>query len=555
MNDYISMGINMGHDRGVAIVKNGKLIGALAQERVDRIKHSSSLSIPFEAIDTLLSYLNISINQITNIGISCTSVVISDLCQYCKEVLEEYYKINNLEIIPISHHLAHAESSFNTSDFDDAIVFIADGGGDVIGKLEESETIFKANHDSIVLLEQRLQSNYIHALSRPQMYNYPFMNKNYKHEQISLGKKYGQITALLGFGSYGAGKTMGLSAYGKSLFNYERPTLSSIQFDLNFTDILEPIFELYLSSNMTYYSYLNQNRANIAQTVQKYITEQACAIIDYIIAKYTPKNICLAGGVFLNCPLNHQIVSEHPNVNIHICPAAGDEGQAIGAAFAAYKKTGLFLNRTSQVLPYLGIAYSNNEIERAIISKGLRYKKLEDTELAQLVASEIYKNHIVGILYGRSENGPRALCHRSILANPCNPDMKDYLNHKVKHRESFRPFAPTVLAERQFEIFNLKQDSPYMLLSAQVNDSYKSKLPSITHFDGSARVQSIYKSNNPLIYQIIQEFDKLSGVPVILNTSFNDNNEPIVESPTDAINTYLKTNIDILFMENYVIYK
>ena len=171
------------------------------------------------------------------------------------------------------------------------------------------------------------------------------------------------------------------------------------------------------------------------------------------------------------------------------------------------------------------------------------------------IASEIYQDKIVALLHGRSENGPRALCHRSILANPCNPDMKNIINKQVKHREAFRPFAPTVTEEKQYEIFDIIVNSPYMLLTAQVKDSYKKLLPSITHIDGSARIQSVNKNSNMLIHNILTEFEKLSGIPVVLNTSFNDNNEPIVESPNDAISTFLRTNIDVLFIENYKITK
>lgn len=555
MKNIISMGINMGHDRGAAIVKDGILIGALAQERIDRIKHSSSLEIPFDAINVLLDYLHITINDISNIGISCTSVDIPNLYRYCKDILKQHYNICIDDIVPVSHHLAHAESCFNTSDFNDALIFIADGGGDVVGELEESETLFSAENDTIELLERRLQSNYIHAFTRPQMYNYPFMNAAFRNAPISLGKKYGQLTALLGFGPYGAGKTMGLASYGKNMIEFSRPYMSSLQFKLNFFDILDQIYDFYLKSELPYYSFISENRANIAQTGQFYIEEQTCALINYIINTYKPHNLCLAGGIFLNCPLNHKIITEHPDVNVHICPAAGDEGQAIGAAFAAYKKLSSPIYRSSNVLPYLGPHYNRMEIENAINQKGLRYDILSNEQLITQIAQEVYKNHIVGVLHGRSENGPRALCHRSILANPCNADMKDYINQYVKHRENFRPFAPSVIEEKQYEIFNLKKDSPYMLLSAKVKDNYRKMLPAITHVDGTARVQSISKKNNLLIHNVLTEFEKLSGIPVILNTSFNDNNEPIVETPDNAINTYLNTNIDILFIENYKIYK
>jgi carbamoyltransferase len=557
MSRNISMGINMGHDRGAAIVCNGILLGAIAQERIDRIKHSSSLSIPFEAIDSLLNYLHISINEISCVGISCTSVDIPNLYQYTKEMLSEHYHHNFSQVIPVTHHLAHAEACFNTSDFDEAFILVADGGGDVVGKLEESESLFHAEGGNIFLLERRLQSNYIHGFTRPQMYNYPFMNLAYKNAQISLGKKYGQITALLGFGPYGAGKTMGLASYGTDLFQVPISKMNSLQFSLGFTDILETIYNLYKESNISYYNFLSINKENIAHTIQSFTERQTCEIIDYIVNKYHPQNLCLTGGLFLNCPLNYKIICQHPDISIHICPSSGDEGQSIGAAYAAYKvlNSNHAITPTSKVLPYLGIDYTSDEIENSIKMYKLNYEVISSTSLAQNIANEIYQNKIVGLLHGRSENGPRALCHRSILANPCNPCMKDILNICVKHRETFRPFAPVVTEERQYDIFDIIVDSPYMLLSAQVKEPYKQILPAITHIDGSARIQSVNKNSNLLVHNILTEFEKLSGIPVLLNTSFNDNNEPMVESPNDAISTFLHTNIDVLFMENFKITK
>lgn len=557
MNRNISMGINMGHDRGVAVVSNGILLGAIAQERIDRIKHSSSLSIPFEAIDVLLKYLHIAIDEISCVGVSCTSVDIPNLYQCTREMLSEHYNLDFSQVIPISHHLAHAESCFNTSDFDEAFVFVADGGGDVVGKLEESESLFYAKGKTISLIERRLQSNYIHGFTRPQMYNYPFMNLAYKDEQISLGKKYGQITALLGYGPYGAGKTMGLASYGTNLFDFSFPKMASLQFPLGFTDILDKIYDLYKESNMSYYNYLLNNKANIAHTIQSFIENQTCEVINYIANKYHPTNLCLTGGLFLNCPLNYKIICEHPNISIHICPSSGDEGQAIGAAYAAYKmlNSNYVITQTSKVLPYLGLDYTTEDIEKSIKSHGLNYAVISPSTLAKDIASEIYQDKIVALLHGRSENGPRALCHRSILANPCNPDMKKIINAHVKHREAFRPFAPTVTEEKQYDIFDIIVNSPYMLLSAKVKEPYKKLLPSITHIDGSARIQAVNKNSNLLIHNILTEFENLSGIPVILNTSFNDNNEPIVESPNDAISTFLRTNIDVLFMENFKITK
>ena len=206
-------------------------------------------------------------------------------------------------------------------------------------------------------------------------------------------------------------------------------------------------------------------------------------------------------------------------------------------------------------LPYIGLDYTQQEIEAAINSKNLSYQKYADDELTKLAAKYISENRIVGMHRGKTELGPRALCHRSILANPAHPDMKDILNRRVKHREEFRPFAPTVAKEDQFKYFALRASSDYMLLAPVVREEYRKKLPAVTHIDDTARVQAVSEESEPFIHQLLLELKKLIGVSVVLNTSFNVAGEPIVESPQDALNTFLKTNIDVLIIGNCVVTK
>ena len=348
---------------------------------------------------------------------------------------------------------------------------------------------------------------------------------------------------------------MGLAAYGNSIIEKPVMPVKNLDFDLSFGDMLAEIEENTISEEKSYSQYINENRANIANSIQKYAENQVLEIVKYIKAKYQAKNICLAGGLFLNCPINHRILEEIDDITLHICPATADDGQAIGNAFAAFKKFDFPIKNSSSVLPYLGLSYTDDQIENAINKKGLKFDYLSEEQLTSAVAKEIYNNKIVAVCFGRSEVGPRALCHRSILANPCWEGMKDYLNERVKHRESFRPFAPVVKADYQYKIFDLKQNSPYMLFSAQVKEEYKSVIPSVTHVDGSARIQAVSSDNNRLMYSILDEFEKISGIPVLLNTSFNDNGEPIVETPDDAIKTFLLTNIDVLVLNNYIVYK
>ena len=551
----ISLGINVGHDRGVALVKDGILVGAVAQERIDRIKHSPDVEIPYEAINELLKYLNISFDEIRYIGISSTAVDSKNLINFYADKIKEYYNCDNFELVSVPHHLSHALAAYHTSDFSNAVILVADGGGETFGRMEESESIFIAKGTEIYTAEQRLQCGYMHPMARAHNFLYPFMNRELFNEPVSIGKKYEQITQLIGFGNNGEGKTMGLAAYGKSLIEKTVIPVKNLNFELTFGDILTEIEKKTISEEKSYFQYIKENRANIANSMQKYAERQVLEIVKYIKAKYHTKNICLAGGLFLNCPINHRILEEIGGITLHICPATGDDGQAIGNAFAAFKKFNLPIKNSSYVLPYLGISYTDERIEKALNKKNLSYDHLSEEQLALAIAKEIYSNKIVGVCFGRSEVGPRALCHRSILANPCWKGMKDYLNERVKHRESFRPFAPVVKADYQYKIFNLKQNSPYMLFSAQVKEEYKSVIPSVTHVDGSARIQAVNSHNNRLMYSILDEFEKISGVPVLLNTSFNDNGEPIVETPEDAIKTFLLTNIDVLVLNNYIVYK
>lgn len=552
----ISLGINIGHDQGAAIVRDGKLLGAIAQERIDRIKHSASIRPPFAAVDALLRYTELKITNIDCVGFSSTAVHVEDLETYVCDAFKDYYSLSDIKFLSVPHHQAHAESAYFTSNFSEAIVLIADGGGEMVGMEEEAESIFYCHGSEVELSEQRLQSNYFHALYRPHNYLYPFMNKQQLHEQISLGKKYEQISNLLGFGGNGAGKTMGLSAYGTSLISSKpSPIGDPLSFNLDFQHIISEYHSLYEQSGENYFAFMKTHKADIARSVQDYTENQILELIGYIVSKYRINQICLAGGVFLNCPINHKIVEKFPQISLHICPAAGDDGQAIGAAFRSYRHIASDLTPTDSALPYLGFSYTDEQIEEALRARDLPFNRLEEKEIATAIAKKIWRNEIIGFLHGRSEIGPRALCHRSILANPTKADMKDHINAKVKHRESFRPFAPVVTAEKQFIYFSLLRDSPYMLLAAQVKKDYVSKLPAITHVDGSARVQAISHESDPFVHEILLEFEKLSGFPILLNTSFNDCGEPIVETPDDAIRTFLTTEIDTLIMENYIISK
>lgn len=554
MSCYI-IGVHTGHDRGAALLKDGVLIGAISQERLDRYKYSRSYMLPYESMDALIKYFRITWQEISCIAISGDAVEIDHIMNFFKTEFEEKYHIYNMPFFPVSHHLAHAYSAYFLGGGGTRLLLVADGGGDYVGNKTEAESLYLGHGGEITLLEQRLQDPPNRKLLDLGNHFYPFMPISLRGKQISLGRKYEQITYLLKFGFGQAGKTMGLASYGQSFVDYSSLNLHDLNFSLSFEEILKDIYIKERLLGLSHSNFISKYGADIAATVQSFTEHAVTSLIKNLCNKYQIYDICLAGGLFLNCLTNHKILETADLNNIFIAPPAGDDGQAIGAAMAAYKLYFNFSNEVKAHIPYLGLDYTNEEIKNTLRKKNLNYIYMNDHDLATKVANLISEGKIIGIHRGRTEIGPRALCHRSILADATDSRMKDTLNSRVKHREYFRPFAPIVTYEDQFKIFNLKEDSPYMLFATTVKEEYRSSIPAVTHVDGTARVQSIKREEEPFIYDVLEEFCKIKGIPVILNTSFNVNGEPIVETPEDAIQTFLKTNIDILIIGNYLINK
>ncbi len=551
----IALGIHVKHDRGACLIIDGKVVANIANERLDRIKYSSSPEIPYQSIDALLKYCNIDISQISCVGISSAGLESEKAKQFYKDEFFMHYNCDEIPFFFVSHHLAHAYSVYFSSQFDESLIFVADGGGDYVLDKQEAETLYYGIHGKIEQLSARVQDIAVRKMEYPVNTIYPFMPECVREHQISLARKYEQITHLIGFGYGQSGKTMGLASYGKSYFDYSNLNYEDLKYSLKYRDMLEDIYSLQVMSGKNHKDFIASERHNIAATLQEFTEHALISFLKNQQKKFKCDNLCLAGGIFLNCLTNHKIICECGFKNVFILPAAGDDGQALGSAYFAYKEMFGYKSKFKIDLPYLGFSYSDNEIEKAIIAKNISYHKYSYEELAQVVAQHIAENKIVGMHRGRTEIGPRALCHRSIMANPANPNMKDILNSRVKHREEFRPFAPTVTQEDQFKYFDLKAPSEYMLLAPIVKDEYRTKLPSVTHVDNTARVQAISKEKDPFLHNLLLEIKKLIGVSVVLNTSFNVAGEPIVETPQDALNTFLKTNIDVLVIENYVIIK
>lgn len=422
--------------------------------------------------------------------------------------------------------------------------------------MQEAESLFVAKNNKLEMVCRRLQNPTVGRLTDERNYLLPYMPSFIQDYEISLGKKFSQITHLIELGRNGEGKTMGLAGYGVPLFNYNAYRKGDfLDFSLKYKDLIEEIFAMKALSGKSHKEFIRDERANIASTVQLMLENTIISLLDDVLNLYPCKNLVLSGGIFLNCLLNCKIIDKFDLDNFFALPPAGDDGQALGAAYYAYTKYFGLQNKFRINLPYLGISYSNSEIINALENTNLTYRVLNDEQLAEEIANRISENKIIAIHRGKTEIGPRALCHRSILANPKNPDIKDILNYKVKHREPFRPFAPTVIAEEQFKYFDLKFESKFMNIATTVKEEYKYQLPGITHIDGTARIQAISIESEPFMHKILMAVKQKIGFPIVVNTSFNVNGEPIVESPFDAVETFLKTQIDTLVIENYLVDK
>ena len=551
----ISLGIHVGHDRGACIIKDGEVIAALANERIDRIKHSQSLKIPFETIDILLRYCHINIDDVNVVGLSGVAFEGMKMYDWYKKEFFDYYNCPYIPFYLIKHHDAHAYATYYSSGLSESLVFVFDGGGDFLSSKQESETIYIGKDGKVTEIDRRLQNMAVRHMKDEINHVFPLMPEYVQNLEMSLARKYAQITRLLGFGFGQEGKTMGLASYGTPMLDFSNLNYTDLCYSLTYKDIIKELYIMQQKEGKEFREYIYEERENIASTVQNYIEHAVISIISNYTQKYNIKNVCLSGGLFLNCLTNHKILEKCNLDHVFFLPSSGDDGQALGCAYYAYIKQFGYESPFKIQLPYLGVSYTEEEIKTSLDNKGMKYTQHSDKALAEVMAEYISQNRIIAFHRGRTEIGPRALCHRSILANPADPTMKDILNNRVKHREPFRPFAPSVIEEEQYRYFNLLQDSPYMLLATTVKPEYREKLASITHVDGTARVQSVSKESEPFIHMLLLELKQKLGCPVVLNTSFNVAGQPIVESPDDAIDTFLLNDIDILVIGSYVVTK
>ena len=578
------------HDSAATLIIDGKIIAAAQEERFTRIKHDSGY--PYNAVNFVLDYAKIKLSDIDNIifyekpflkferlletyvafapkGFSQFSKAMPTWLKeklFQKKVLFEQLKKHDKKfndeskIFFSEHHLSHAASAFFPSPFEEAIILTADGVGEWA-----TTTVAIGNKNKLEI-------------------------KKEIHFPHSLGLLYSAFTYYTGFKvNSGEYKLMGLAPYGNPI--YEDKILSNLidvkndgSFWLN-----QDYFNYSTGLTMTNDKFANlfgqkvrdtkrekltQFHMDIAASIQKVTEDIMIRIVKSLKKEFNIPNLCLAGGVALNCVANGKILKEKIFDNIWIQPAAGDAGGSLGAALALWH---IDLNNPRTINPkddmqgsYLGPEYKQNEIEKELDKLGAVYQVKDEKDLIECTANDLSKGEAIGWFQGRMEFGPRALGARSILGDPRSEVMQKNLNLKVKYRESFRPFAPSVLREDLSEWFEINTDSQYMLIVADINQKKiikmteeqknlfgidklnikRSEIPAVTHVDYSARVQTVHKETNSKYYNLIKKFKEKTNCPVIVNTSFNVRGEPIVNSPSDAFSCFLGTELDKLVIGN-----
>lgn len=552
------------HDSGVAFLRDGVPELVLEEERLNRRKKTKKY--PRLALAAGLEELGLALCDIDvlttpwDVGLlrrSFASILLrgfplslslavprSHASQQNQIVALNYYLARDLQkqfgvakpppIVNVPHHHAHAALYF-TSPFDEAAVLVMDGYGD-----ECSSSAYIGRGNKLV-----------------RDWSTGIMN--------SAGLVYTFVTEYLGFAGFGdEGKVMALAAFGEDTF-VER-----------FRDIIRPTADGGYAVNMDYFSYptFGQLRAfkrkflttfgppraphepildrhrDIAFALQAVTEEIVVHLVRGLLKRHPARDLCMMGGVALNCVANAKILEQTDVRRLWVPPCASDTGAPLGSALWHYHQT-LDHPRTFELKHALyGLAYDERAITGALQKAGLRYQRLPEETLLARVAQDLADGKIVGWFQGRFEMGPRALGNRSILADPRRENMRDVLNSKVKKRESFRPFAPAVLLERAQEFFEIAQPDPFMTLAPRVRPEQRHRIPAAVHVDGTGRIQTVERTSNPRYYRLIEEFGRLTGVPILLNTSFN-RTEPIVASPEDAIACYLRTEMDVLVLGDF----
>jgi carbamoyltransferase len=582
------------HDSAACLLKDGEILAAVQEERFTRTKNDAAF--PQNSINYCLEYAGISLSQVDHIAyyekpflkferllethvafapkgirsfLKAMPLWLKEKLAFKKMLIKALtaidptWKYTGSNLLFTTHHQSHAASAFYPSPFNEAIILTMDGVGEW-----ETASISRGAGSEITRIS----------------------HINFPH---SLGLLYSAFTYYLGFKvNCDEYKVMGLAPYGKPVYtDVILKHLTDVKSDGSFRLHMD-YFEYATGLTMTgkRFSQLFQNpprqpgsdlsafHMDMAASIQQVTEQVMLKITTSLYQQYKVDNLCLAGGVALNCVANGKILKQSGFKNIWIQPAAGDAGGALGAALSVHyeylKQERKADNTTDQMQnALLGPAYTSAQVKQELKNAGLAFEELPEEKLYPYIAAEIAAGKVIGYFKGRMEFGPRALGARSIIADARNPDMQSVLNLKIKFRESFRPFAPAVLEEHAAEYFDLGAPSPYMLLVAGVKpekritptnetaegfDKFKqtrSVIPAVTHVDYSARLQTVNQQQHPDLYNLINAFYQLTGCPMVINTSFNRMDEPIVCTPADAIACFLNTGIDVLVMEGLVVRK
>lgn len=549
------------HDSAAALIEDGRVVVAAEEERFTRRKHDNGF--PRNAIRFCLDYARVKASELSSVvfydkpvkklerALICSKShgdsAARQLNYHVRSFVHRESRIREDLLatlgcdVPVQyceHHLSHAASTFYTSPFERAAILTVDGVGEWA-----TTGLYVGGPGGIEQIKE------IH---------YP----------NSIGLFYAAMTAYLGFEvNEGEYKVMGLASYGKPTYDKEVANLLTLHEDGSFSNNPEYFSYAYDDSRMYTPKLVEllgpardpsepvtERHMNVAASLQKLCEKSLVNLAQAAHRETGLENLCMAGGVAHNVVANSRILAESGFRRVSIQPASGDSGSAIGAALQGYRQHAaippLDLYDTC-----LGPSFSNEIIEAALKQFGADYERYEETALYEQTGKLLHEDFILGWFQGRMEFGPRALGCRSILANPCRADMKEILNARIKFREEFRPFAPAVLEEHAREYFEHEGRSPYMLFCPRVREQKRGDIPAVTHVDGTARVQTVSRKMNPRFYAAIEAFAKRSGVPVVVNTSFNVKGEPIVCTPADALKCFYGTDIDFLVIGDFIVRK
>lgn len=556
-----TLGFSIGHDKGAVLISDGKVLIGISEERLSRIKHDMAYcsKIPILSIEYCLSQYGLEYSDVDMYVYTTTSIE--------DDTEKKFVELTGLDgdrLVYIPHHLAHAFSSFYSSGFEESVVIVADAMGSVLSQKNKTKDWYNSkniNQDpNVDMAEGYSIYNFVSPFIVNEVYKkwieYPI--PDYGDGQISIGYAYIRGSKQLVYDEknryWSAGKLMGLASYADP--DYVSEYKSNYIYKDNDMVIPTSIINPEINHNSDFSS--KANTAGLYQRNQ----EESCLHLAKIAKNLTgAKNLCVSGGSFLNCNTNELLLKSGLYENYYFLPSSDDTGIPLGCAwYGFFSKNGYDKDKDkdkvlSYLSPYLGKHYSELEILDSILNyDNIVFEKFSNFDkLIDVVSNDLSKDKIIGWMQGGSEIGPRALGNRSILASPKKSWIVNYINSEIKKREWYRPFAPSVLYEYQSDVFELKEYSPYMLVTTKVKECWRNKIPAVVHFDGTSRIQSVTIENNERYYKLIDCFRRKTDIPLLLNTSFNGPSEPIVETPKDAIDTFLRVGLYSLVIGNFYI--